>query len=61
MLSLCILRLKEIEIEQDLTDLYMTHTKMAIQSALQMLQQYSDGTHNMGTIYTPCMGYGNQP
>ena len=34
LVSLCTLRLKEIEIEQDLTDLYMTCTETAVQLAL---------------------------
>ena len=54
MVGLYTLRLKETEIKQDLTDPYKTHTKTAVQLTLQMLQQYSDGTHNMGTIHTPC-------
>ena len=29
-----------------------------VQSALQLLQQ---GTHSMGTVYTPCIGYSGQP
>jgi hypothetical protein len=42
-----------METEQDFTDLYMTHTKTAIELALQTCPQYSDGTHSTGTVYMP--------
>src|ERR1700692_4938124 len=42
-----------METKQDLTDLYMTHTKTPIELALQTCPQYSDGTRSTGTIYMP--------